>query len=464
MSNPPFDQKAQERAALLVSALSAFLMPFMVSAVNVAMPAMQEALRLRAVTMTWVPASYMLAMTITILPAGNLADMYGRKRFFTLGLWVYCLASLLAGCAWSGGALILFRVLQGLGAGLFTGPAMAILTSVFPPERRGRALGLHAAAVYIGLSAGPFAGGALTGLFGWRAIFFATLPLGALCLLLAKRRLKGEWAEAGRAPFDRPGFLLYATAVASLAYGASVIASPAGIALLLVGALCGLAFFLHQMKSPHPVLDTLLFTNNRVFAFSCLAALLNYSATFAATFLISMYLQYIQGMSPQGAGLVLIAQPLMMAAGSPLSGRLSERIEARWLATGGMAVTALGIACCASFGQETSPTRIVVTLAVLGAGLAFFSAPNTNAVMGAVERRRYGVAAGIVAMMRLLGQMASMGIATATLALMVGNVPVTPEIYPRFLVGIRTVFACSALLCCVGVYCSFARGRGQTRT
>ena len=462
--SPPRQQIAQERSALLVCTLSSFLAPFIISAVNVAMPAIQADLNLKTVALAWVATIYMLTMAMTLVPVGKLADMYGRKRFFSAGLIVFTLASILAAFASNAAILILCRGLQGVGAGMFVSTGMAILTSIFPAEKRGRVIGIYVAAVYIGLSAGPFAGGVLTEIFGWRSIFLLMLPLGILCVVLTHLHLKGEWAGSQTGPFDLTGTLLYALAISTLVYGASIMTTAIGAVLALFGLAAGLIFFRHQYRSPHPVLDVRLFTGNHTFTFSSLAALLNYSATFAVTFLMSLYLQYIQGMSPQAAGTLLIAQPVVMALGSPLVGRLSEQIEARWLATAGMCMTAIGTACYTQLGMDTPRHWILANLIFLGAGFALFSSPNTSAIMGSVDKSRYGVASGVVGIMRLLGQMMSMALATVVLALMLGNVLITPAMYPRFLQSIHTVFFCSASLCTIGAFFSFARGKTRSQS
>lgn len=460
MSESAARQKiAQERSALLVCTLSSFLAPFIISAVNVAMPAIQADLQLKSIALTWVATIYLLTMAMTLAPVGALADMYGRKKFFSAGLSVFTLASILAALAPNGVVLIACRGLQGVGAGMFVSTGMAILTSVYPPEKRGRVLGMYVAAVYIGLSAGPFAGGLITAYLGWRSIFLLMLPLGILCIVLTRLHLKDEWAGARKGAFDPAGALLYAIAICSLVYGASIVTTKAGTALVVFGLLCTIIFFRHQHQSTHPMLDVRLFTNNHTFTFSSLAALLNYSSTFAVTFLMSLYLQYIQGMSPQAAGTLLVAQPIVMALGSPLAGRLSEQVEARWLATAGMLMTTIGIAFYTQLGMDTPRSWILANLIFLGAGFALFSSPNTNAIMGAVDKSQYGLASGVVGIMRLLGQMLSMAIATVVLALMLGNVLITPEVYPRFLRSIHTVFYCSAALCGLGVFFSFARGK-----
>lgn len=431
----------------------------MISSVNVALPAIQVDLGMNAVQLSWIATSYLLAVAVILLPAGKFADIYGRKKVFTSGLITYTFASTAAAFTAQATWLLSFRIIQGLGAGMFISTGMAILTSIFPPHRRGQAIGIYVAAVYVGLAVGPFVGGVLTEHFGWHSIFLIMLPLGAASTAVTLFLLKGEWTDNRTQQFDSIGSLIYAFAILLLVCGASLLPAQQGWISLILGCI-GLGFFFHhQQHARYPVFEVTLFVENRTFTFSSLAALLNYSATFAVTFLMSLYLQYIKGMSPQTAGTVLMAQPVMMAIFSPLFGRLSDRVEPRLLASSGMAITVAGMLVLTQLHSQTSTIAITCTLVLLGFGFALFSSPNMSAIMGSVDKDRYGVASGAVATMRLMGQMLSMAIATVVLALMVGQEAIGPENSSRFLLSIRTVFALSALLCSIGVYFSWFRGR-----
>jgi EmrB/QacA subfamily drug resistance transporter len=447
-----------ERSAMIVATLTSFMGPFMISSVNVAMPAIQTDFQMDAVQLSWISTAYLLAMAVALVPAGKIADIHGRKKVFATGLGIYTLGSGLAVFANSAAMLIGLRVLQGLGAAMFVTTGMAIITSIFPPNRRGRVIGIYVAAVYIGLSVGPFAGGVLTHYLGWRSIFLIMLPLGLLVLYLTIYSLKGEWLGEPGQQLDIAGCLLYAVAIFAVVYGATRLPSIFGTMLALSGVLLFALFVRHQLTTKFPVFDFHLFVTNKTFAFSSLAALLNYSATFAVTFLLSLYLQYLKGMSPQTAGSVLMAQPIVMALLSPLAGRFSDRIEPRLLASAGMTITVIGVLFFSMLQPDTAPYLIVANLILLGTGFALFSSPNMNAIMGAVEKRHYGLASGTVATMRLLGQMFSMAMATVVLALIVGRQAIVPANYGLFLRSIHTVFLLSASLCLLGVYFSWFRG------
>jgi EmrB/QacA subfamily drug resistance transporter len=458
-SPAPEKQTALERSALFVAALTSFMGPFMISSVNVALPTIQDDLKMTAIELGWVATAYLLAMAVGLIPAGKLADIHGRKRVFSIGLIIYTAGATAAALAHTTAWFLLLRVIQGLGAALFVTTGMAILTSIFPPRKRGRAIGIYVAAVYVGLSVGPFVGGFLTQQVGWRSIFVAMFPLGVGSIAVTHAFLKGEWADPSSRRLDVVGCLIYAGAILCLVYGATVMPSPLGCTLIPAGTLGLVLFFRQQRRSPHPVFEVSLFVENRTFAFSSLAALLNYAATFAVTFMMSLYLQYIKGMTPQTAGVVLMAQPVIMAIFSPLAGRLSDRVEPRLLASGGMAITTLGMAVFTQLHANSSVGGIVGNLVLLGFGFALFSSPNMSAIMGAVTKKDYGIASGAVATMRLLGQMVSMAIATAVLALLVGHRAITPDSYARFLTGTRVVFAVSVGLCTIGIFFSMFRGR-----
>ena len=445
--------------AVIAATVTSFLTPFMSSAVNIALPAIGERFGLDAVWLPWVTLSFSLAGAVFLVPFGKLADIYGRKRIFAIGTLLFTLSTLLVGISTSAAMLLAFRVGQGLGSAMIFGTGVAILTSVYEPGERGRALGLNVAAVYLGLSLGPFLGGLLTEQLGWRSVFLVTVPLGLAAAGYIAWGLKGEWAEARGESFDLAGSAIYSAALVAIMLGFSRLPKPLGGGLILAG-LIGIGLFAAwEMRSRSPVLDVGLFSRNRVFAFSNLAALINYSATAAVGFLLSLYLQYIKGLTPQQAGFVLIAQPVMQALFSPLAGRLSDRIEPRVVASAGMAICAAGLFLLVWLGDTTPLAWIVFCLVLLGFGFALFSSPNMNAITGSVERRLYGVASSTLATMRLVGQTFSLGVAALLFALIIGNVKIEPQVYPQFLTSAKTAFAILTVLCVGGIFASLTRGK-----
>ena len=444
-------------AALLVSTLANFLIPFMSSAVNVALPAIGEEFAVDAILLSWIPTSFLLAAAVFTVPFGRISDIYGMKRIFSIGVALFTIASLLSAIAPSAGLLILFRLLQGLGGAMIFVTGLAIITSVYPANQRGKAIGINIAMVYVALSLGPVIGGIMTQHLGWRSLFWAMVPLGSIILAVTVLRLKSEWAECRGERFDLKGSIGYGIFLIMVIYGFSILPDLRGIALVAAG-IVGFAWFLvFEFKAESPVLNVRLF-RNATFALSNLAALINYSATFAVVFLLSLYLQYIKGLDPQSTGLILVAQPVVMAVFAPIAGRLSDRILPQKLASMGMALSTIGLLIFAFITAETSIARISGSLVLIGLGFGLFSSPNTSAIMGSVERRFYGVASAMVSTMRLLGQMLSMGLAMMVFALFIGSVRITPVFYPALLKSIQTVFMICTALCFLGIFASFARG------
>lgn len=451
------------RAIVLVAAMSSFLLPYMSSSVNIALPTIGREFLMDAVSLSWVATAYLLAAAVFLVPFGRLADIHGRKRIFASGILIYTAASLVSGVSTHATLLISARALQGMGEAMMFGTGMALLTSAFPPGERGRALGINVAAVYTGLSLGPFLGGALTEHFGWRSVFLTNVPLGLLTILVVSRKLADDSPPRGapREKFDIVGAAIYATALVSVMYGFSLLPAKEGIWLMLAGLLGMVAFIRWEGAVASPCLDTALFRTNVGFAFSNLAALINYASTFAVTFLLSLYLQYTRGMNPEAAGLILLSQPVTMALFSPFAGRLSDRMEPRIVASAGMATTSAALFLFTLLGGATSLRFVVACLVLLGLGLALFSSPNTNAVMSCVDRSCYGVASATLGTMRLVGQMLSMGIAMVLLAAYVGGQNILPEqSSPLFLLSsMKVAFAVFSGFCFIGMFASLARGK-----
>ena len=453
------EDRLLQRAALLVTTLSSLLTPMMASAVNIAMPAIARDFAMDAILLSWVASAYLLAAAVFLLPFGRLADIAGRKKIFSWGTVVFTSASLLAAMAPTAPLFLCARVLQGVGAAMIFGTGIAILTSVYPPQRRGWVLGINVAATYMGLSLGPFIGGLLTQYLGWRSVFLLNVPLGLLILAAVRLKMRQEWADCRGEPFDLKGSAAYSLMLTAFMLGYTWLPNWRGAVMLLAAAAAFPLFMGWESRSAYPIFQVRLVRGNAVFVFSNLAALVNYSATFAIAFLLSLYLQYIKGLTPRTAGLVLIAQPVVMALFSPLAGRLSDRLEPRLVASLGMGLCAAGLFAFVFVNSQSGLGFIVATLMLVGFGFALFSSPNTNAVMGSVEKKYYGVASATLATMRMVGHMLSMAIATLVFSMFIGKVRITPAVYPLFLASMKVSFVIFFVLCVCGVFFSLARGR-----
>jgi EmrB/QacA subfamily drug resistance transporter len=452
----------ERRTLLIVSSLASFLVPYTVSSLNVALPAISGAFGLDAVTLGWVTSVYMLTAAVCIVPFGKIADMYGRKRVFLLGNLLFVAGSVFAAASWAGYALIAARIVQGLGGAMVFSTSIAIITAVFSPGERGRAIGIVTATVYAGLSLGPFLGGILTQHAGWPGIFLLNVPLGLAVIALTLLRVRGEWAEAEERAFDLPGSVLYGLMLIGCIYGLTLLPSLMGLLWMCAGLQLLSLFWWWEHRSSHPVLDPALFSRNPVFLYSNLAALINYAMVFAVGFLLSLYLQFNRGMDPQTTGILLVSQPVVQTLVSPAAGHLSDSIDPRILATAGMGLSTAGLGILALLAPDTPLSVIIGGLVILGLGYGLFSSPNTNAIMSSVGVRHLGVASGMVSTMRAIGQMVSLAIAMMVFSLVIGNVQISPEVYPQLQESVNLSFSAFFVLGLIGTWASFARGRTRS--
>lgn len=451
--------KKEEISILLVVAVTSFMGTFLVSAVNIALPTIERDLSLNAIELSWVITAFILAMALFMLPSGSWGDRTDNRRLFKLGLILFTLSSAICYVAPDGYWLVAARFLQGIGAAFTGTTGQAILVSSFPAERRGQVLGISVASVYTGLALGPLIGGFVTLHIGWRSLFLIAVSFGLLTILISYLFLKSEKNRpVSTKGGDKTGTLLFMTGLATLVYGSSQIPSIEGWVLMGGAILLLLFFWRYESRTKSPMLDTRLFSHNRLFTYSSLSALINYTSTFAIVFFLSLYLQKVQGLSPRDAGAVIVAQPAMMALFSPIVGRLSDKIQPRYFATTGMAMCTTGLAMLAFLGSSTAIWIIVAILIWVGLGFALFSSPNMNTIMSSVERRQYGQASGLASSMRVFGQIISMSIVTLIFSLLFGSRSIEEVPNPVFLQAMRWGFIIFALIGVPGVYFSFNRG------
>ena len=431
----------------------------MLSAVNVALPHIARDLHMTAVQISWIPMAYLMASAMFVLIFGRLADIYGRKKIFLLGTFSVIITSLVAAFATNDLFILAARFLQGISAAMLYATQVAIITSVFPKEKRGHMIGYTVAAIYLGLSAGPLLGGFLVDLFGWRASFVFHIPLALLVLFIAFIRVPYEWLAEQPETIDTRGAVLYALAISLLCAGVSLLPELAGIICLLLSVAGFWWFIRFEYRTKAPIFDVSQFFVNRVFTFSCLASLTMYTATFANVVLVSLYLQLILGMSASAAGSIMMIQPLTMAALSPVCGRLSDSIEPRVIATGGVFVTVLGLSLLASLDSSTGLAVVISALIITGSGFSLFSSPNVNAIMSSVEKRYYGSATAAMATMRIVGQLTSMILVTLVFNLMLSNTEISADNMQALGQAISTTFIVASILCFSGIFFSLTRGK-----
>lgn len=431
--------RSLQRITLFLVSLAAFLIPFMGSSLSLALPVIQKELVVNVIILGWIPTAFVLANAATVLPFGRLSDIYGRKRIFSYGVLIYTTASLLAAFSNSGEILVLFSFLQGLGCAMIFATMVALLSSVFPMERRGEALGLYVSAVFIGLFLGPILGGVLIQYLGWRSIYLFNIPVGIILLSILFWKLRMEWAEAQGESFDIKGALIYSLSLVALLYGFSSLLEDLGKTVLVAGFLGILGFFFMERKTESPILELEIFKSRRS-SFTALSMLfLNIAISAMATFL-SLYFQSLRGLEPQTTALILAAQPLMVAVLSPVIGRAADRTENRFLPIGGLILITAGLLMLSFLSQETIIQFPVLALILVGVGQAMFSSPTTRIFMGSVDSKIYGMASSAFSTMIYLGQTLSLALMLFIFAIYLGQVEINPSNYQVFLDSMRVAF------------------------
>jgi MFS family permease len=444
---------------LLLTTITSFMTAFMGSSLNIALPVIGKEFDSSALMLSWLSTVYLLTTAALLIPAGRFSDINGRMKFFKSGIILFSTGSLLSGASPDTTVLLLTRIIQGIGSSFLFSTSTAILVSVYPVSKRGRALGINIAAVYFGLSSGPFIGGFITQYWSWRGIFYVNAAAGVLIAITAFRKFRFDWEETLGEKFDYPGSIIYILAIFLVMTGLSLLPSPAGVLLLFSGGAFITTFYFYELRITNPVFNVSLFRSNKTFTFSNIAALINYSATFAVGFLLSFFLQIVKGFSPQDAGMVLITQPLVQALFSPLMGRLSDKYEPQLVSSTGMSFLTAGLVIFCFLIPSTSIVLIITNLAFLGLGFALFSSPNVNAVMSSVGKKYYGVASSTLASMRMIGQMFSMGFVILIFNIFIGNAAITPENQPSFMISMRTAFISFSILSFFGIFASLSRGK-----
>jgi EmrB/QacA subfamily drug resistance transporter len=440
------------------------------SIVNIALPAIGSDFRIDLTTVEWVVVAYLLVVGSLLLPFGRLGEVLTFKRVYLVGFAVFTAASVCCGASPNEITLIGFRVAQGIGAAMIMSMGPAIVARTFPANERGRALGLNAISVSIGLSLGPALGGILTQAATWRAIFLINAPIGVLAIIWAARILPTESSRQGQS-FDVRGAALSGVALFSLLLALSNgqdwgWTSPAIVGLLVAFVVLAGAFIAAERRAIQPMIDLALF-KIRPFTAGLVSVVVAFAGLFTATFLLPFLLQQSRGFSPIEAGLLLTPVPITMAVIAPLSGIASDRLGPRLPASAGMAIMVLGLLSLTQLPVDFSLPDLIWRLVLLGIGLGLFMSPNSSAVLGAVPRLRVGTASGTLAQMRVNGQALGIALSAAVVAIRtpfhLAQAAGAPAGVARNIAqagAIHDAFAVAALICCVGVVASLVRGSG----
>ncbi len=459
---------------LSVTTIGALMASIDSTIVILGLPDMMVKLHADLVEMIWVIMAYILVSTVFLLTFGRVADILGRVRMYNLGFVVFTIGSALCGFSTSAGQLIFFRLIQGSGAAMMVVNSVAIITEVFPPNERGKALGINAITFSFGGVAGPILGGLILTFADWRWIFFINVPVGIFGAIWGYRVLREMSIRKKGERFDAIGAVTFSLGLiallVALTLGIQFSFTSTPIVLLFCLFLIGVTVFLWwERRAENPVLDLSLF-NNRVYNFSVLSAMMQSLALFAVNFLIVFYLQGVLGYDPLKAALLLIPLPVMTSIIAPFGGNIADRIGARIPATIGLLIQGAALILFMRLIPTTPYWQIAVGLGLMGFGGGLFYPPNTSAAMNSSPKNRLGIASGTLATLRQAGMVTSFALALAVassslprdvmMQLFVGNnVTLGSAPMKAFVTGMHSAFLVSTVLVLIAAGISFVRGK-----
>jgi EmrB/QacA subfamily drug resistance transporter len=438
------------------------------SIVNIALKTLQDFFGAGLHEVEWVVLAYLLAITCLLPTMGRLGDMIGKRRVYLAGFVIFTVGSALCGLAWSVGALVAFRVLQAVGAAMLQSIGPALLVTAFPQQQRGQALGYIGTIVAAGILTGPVLGGLLLRVSGWQSIFYVNIPIGIAAILLTLRALPAD-AQRSEQRFDLVGAALLAGGLLLVLLALTEgqvwgFADWRTFASATAGVVGLIGFTLWERRTEQPMINLGLFSSAS-FSLSLLAAFTTFLAGSFNFLLMPFYLQNVLGYDPQRTGLTLIAAPIVLSLVSPISGRLSDRIGARWLGVAGLTLTSLALLSFSTLTAESSQLDVILRLMLMGAGFGLFQSPNNSMIMGSAPRSALGVASSLLAVMRTMGQTAGVAVAGAVWAAQVtaaaGRLyePITSAPPEALVSGLHTAMLLAATLAAIGIVPTIMRSR-----
>jgi EmrB/QacA subfamily drug resistance transporter len=455
---------------LITVAFGTFMATLDGSIVNIALPTIRRELN-AGDHVEWIVLSYLLVTTSTLLIMGRLSDMFGRKAIYMMGFTVFVVGSFLCGLAWDLWSLVGFRIVQGLGASMIFAIGPAIISDAFSPKERGKALGLMGTIVAAGSSTGPVAGGLLLEHFGWPSIFYVNVPIGLIAIWIAYKVLPARPRTMMRQSFDIVGAALFLVGITSLLTGVDLGAEGGyswtdTLIIILIGAglLLIVLFLLWEKRVAIPMLKLSLF-KIKPLSSALTAANLGFIASGAHVYVIPFYLQMILNLSPQDAGLIMLAGPLTLSVAAPIGGFLSDKISTRWIASAGLLFTATGYFLFSFLQPDWSWHDVVWRSAFVSLGFGLFQSPNSSSALNAAPLTERGIASSLVAFMRNLGLVLGIALGAAiwysvrlTYAVNTGTDKLSTAAQIE---GMKTVYHVTSCLVLLAAIVSITRGSNK---
>ena len=439
---------------LFICTVLSFFTVFAVNAVTIVIPSIATEFHMSNIVQNWVTIIFLLVVAVLSVPAGQISAKYGLKKVTIISVVLFIIISIANVLVTSQEQFLACRLILGIALSFINVTSMAMIVNAFPPEERGKALGINITGVYVGLSLSPVIGGILNYNLGWRSVVLFGVPFLFVILALLLTKIDEEWSSFENIPLDLKGSFAYGIGMVLFMYGFTILNTQLGVILTVLGVMILLIFAWIELKQAHPVFDIRFFKNHK-FLSANFASLCAYLATYAVTTILNYHLQYIKGFDSQTAGMILLVAPLCQVILAPLAGRLSDRFVPQILAAIGMALGTLSLFLFSFLDSTTSIEFLFVAMILYGIGFGLFSPPNTNVIMGSVPPKDTSVASAAVATMRTVGQAMSMGILTLVFAFVMGDVPIIQQYYPLLIQSCQITCIVCVVLCIASVFASF---------
>ena len=447
------NEKSTAFYVVIVGSLASFIAAYTSNAVTMALPELARVFHLSNILQNWIINLYLLTMAVLSVPFGKICAKRGLKKSFFKGAVVFLIGTIGIILAINTETLLLFRFIQAVGSAAIFVSSVSMIVKAVSDNHRGRALGINIASVYIGLSLAPVLGGSLTYNFGWKSIFILTLPISFIVVVLTFLKIKDEWKLNSSDPIDKKGSLFYAIGISAFMYGFTNLNTLNGQIITAIGAIFLIIFTHYELKQKYPIFNVRLYKNHK-FLSSNIASIISYISIFSLSTIMNYHFQYILGWDAQMTGLILISMPIMQAIVTPQSGKLSDLINPQKLSALGMGLATIAILILTTMNETTSIYIIIIALIIGGVGYGLFSSPNTNTMMSSVPPNQTTMASAAVATMRVIGQTLSIGILTVIFAFIMGNVAITPNVYPQLNESCHLALICSTILGAISVLAS----------
>ena len=438
---------------LLICTVLSFFTVFAVNAVTIVIPSIASEYGMSNIIQNWVTIIFLLVVAVLSVPAGQISAKFGLKKVTNISIVLFIIISVVNVLVTTQEQFLACRFILGISLAFINVTSMAMIVSAFPPEERGKALGINITGVYVGLSLSPVLGGILNYNLGWRSVVLFGVPFLFVILALLLTKIDEEWISFKGIPLDIKGSLTYGIGMVLFMYGFTILNTQLGIVLTILGILILIIFGLIELRREYPVFNINFFKNHK-FLSANFASLCAYLATYAVTTILNYHLQYIKGFDSQTAGLILLVAPLCQVVLAPIAGRLSDKYVPQILAAIGMALGTISLFLFSSLNGQTPLEFLILSMIIYGIGFGLFSPPNTNVIMGSVPPKDTSVASAAVATMRTVGQAMSMGILTLVFAFVMGNVPIIEQYYPLLISSCQITCLICVVLFIASVFAS----------